>query len=85
MATNVFNLSAVDRIETDVLALQAQATSLQTQFTAQSAAIASLTKTLTDLVAALGGGDQPAIDAAATELRSLSATLRASVERDKAP
>jgi capsule polysaccharide export protein KpsE/RkpR len=91
MATSVFNLSAVDRIEADVLAEQTQLTTLQTQVTAlqaqlttQSAAIASLTKIITDFVAAVGGGDQPAIDAATTELRSLSATLRASVERDKA-
>ena len=78
MATSVFNLSAVDRIETDVKAIL-------TQLAAQADAISALTKVLTDFVNALGGSDQPAIDAATTALRSLHDTISASVERDKAP
>ena len=62
MATTVFNLSAVDRIE---------------------AIVRELLKVLEDLVSALGGGDQPAIDAAAAALRQMNANLSAAVERDK--
>ena len=69
--TTVFDLSAVDRIESDVLALQM--------------AIASLAKTLADLIAALGGGDQAAIDTATTALRELETNLRNDLSSRQAP
>jgi hypothetical protein len=78
MATTVFNLSAIDRIETDVKDLQA------TQVD-QTAAINALSKIISDFIAELGGGDQPAVDAAATALQSLTSTLSSAVDRDKAP
>jgi hypothetical protein len=85
MATTVFNLSAVDRIETDAKQLLANDTQILANQTTIIGAIASLAATLNSLVMALGGGDQPAIDAAAAQLRTLHDQLVAATARDKAP
>jgi hypothetical protein len=85
MATSVFNLSAVDRIEADVVQLLANDKAMSANLANVISAIASLTATLNDLVLALGGGDQPAIDAAAAQLRTVHDQLVAATARDKAP
>jgi hypothetical protein len=85
MATTVFNLSAVDRIEADVIQLLANDKTILANQTTITAAIASLAMTLNNLVMALGGGDQPAIDAAAAQLQTLHDQLVAATARDKAP
>jgi ABC-type transporter Mla subunit MlaD len=76
MATTVFNLSAVDRIEADVRDIQS------TQ-AAQTAAIMALAQNLQTFITALGGGDQPTIDAATTALQTLTSTLNAAVESNQ--
>ena len=43
----------------------------------------SLSKTIADLIAALGGGDQPLIDQTAADIKALAAQLRDAVDRDK--
>jgi hypothetical protein len=85
MTTTVFNLSAVDRIEADVIQLLANDKTMLANLTTITAAIAVLTATLNSLVAALGGGDQPAVDAAAAQLQTLHDQLVAATARDKAP
>jgi hypothetical protein len=85
MATTVFNLSAVDRIETDEKQLLANDTQILANQSTIISAIASLAMTLNSLVMALGGGDQPAIDAATAQLQTLHDQLVAAAVRDKAP
>ena len=81
--TTVFNLSSVDRIEVlcgqihSELAIQAQT------LAAQGQALAELAKTTNDLIASLGGGDQPAIDAATAALKDVTTRLAGAVARDQ--
>jgi hypothetical protein len=81
--TTVFNLSAVDRIEADVIALKTDTATIIAALATQTTALATLAQTLTDFISALGGGDQPAIDAATVALRSVTDTLHAAAVRDK--
>lgn len=77
MATNVFNFGPVlDRVE-------ANAQQLVVMQSLQAAAIQAIGKVLSDLVAALGGGDQPTIDAMTAALQSITDQLHAAAERDK--
>jgi hypothetical protein len=70
MATNAFNFGPeLDAVKADTTAI------LST--------LSTVTKVLTDLVDALGGGDQPAINAATTALRGVTEQLSATVARDK--
>jgi hypothetical protein len=70
MATNAFNFGPeLDAVKADTTAILA--------------ALSAVTKVLTDLVDALGGGDQISIDAATAALRSVTEQLSATVERDK--
>jgi hypothetical protein len=69
---------------TQTQASQSAALNAQTQALAmQQTAIAALSKTLNDLVTALGGGDQPALDAATAALQNVNQSLAAAVARDQ--
>jgi hypothetical protein len=83
MTTSVFNLSAIDRIELAVNATYADTQAIAKAVAMQGEAIVMLTKTLTDFVIALGGGDQPAIDAATAALQNVNQSLAAAVGRDQ--
>lgn len=85
MTTTVFNLSAVDRTEVDAIQLLANDKAILANQTTIISSIASLAATLNNLVMALGGGDQPAIDAAAAQLQTLHDQLVTATARDKAP
>jgi ABC-type transporter Mla subunit MlaD len=90
MTTTVFNLSAVDRIEAlcgpihnDTQAIVETLTTQAQAIAAQGAALATLAKTINDLIASLGGGDQPSIDAAVAALKDVTTSLAAAVSRDQ--
>lgn len=85
MTTTVFNLSAVDRIEADCKQILSNQAASQQNETAIINALAALMKIVTDFVTAVGGGDQPSIDAATAALQTIQQTLVAATERDKAP
>jgi hypothetical protein len=76
MATNVFNFGPeLDAIKADTTEISAQLSDL-------SSSVAMLTKILSDLITALGGGDQTTIDAVSTALQALTQQLSAAVARD---
>jgi hypothetical protein len=76
MSTNVFNFGPeLDAIKDDTSLIIEQISSL-------TSSVATLTKILADLVTALGGGDQPTIDAVTAALRGLTQQLSAAVARD---
>jgi hypothetical protein len=97
MATSIFNLSAVDRIESlcnlihgDTQAiLKSEAaqdltlTAMQQVLWAQQSALTMLAKTINDFVNALGGSDQPAIDTATAAIRKVTEDLAGAVTRDQ--
>ena len=89
MTTTIFDLSAIDRIERDVINLQNSVNAVLTQDNNNAASIAVVGqaisvvgKTLTDFITALGGGDQPSIDAVTASLEQMRETLAAAVARD---
>jgi phage-related protein len=85
MATNIFNLAAIDRIEVVVNATSAKIDALSAVEHSIAQAVTVIGKTLTDFIASLGGGDQPSIDAVTATLQQLTKILTETVARDQPP